>query len=133
MKKRNLFWIIGIIVLVIMISLIFFRSFTGEDDWIKNSKGVWIKHGNPDSVPNGVNEQQVALNCSRQLYETALDSGVKFDSQCLGKCNDYSVDIVHVPRSPADNLIENQCFDYLKGVTHHFIELDISGNLFRVV
>ena len=39
-----------------------------EDDWIKNSQGVWIKHGNPSSTPDEVLKQQDAIARAIQLY-----------------------------------------------------------------
>ncbi len=55
------------------------------------------------------------------------------NSQCLGTCGDYAVDIVHVPRTEGDNLIENQCEDYKTGKVNHFIELDKNGEIVRIV
>jgi len=131
MKK----WLIIIFVLVILIILvlIFFRGLSGEDDWIKDSKGIWIKHGNPLNIPLGVADQQMAIICSGKLYENAKEQGIQFDSQCLGSCSDYSVDIVHVPRIADDDNVSNQCDDFKNGITHKFIELDSKGTIVRVV
>lgn len=132
MKKNYLYWIIGIIVLII-IFIVVFRGFSGEDDWIKDSRGVYVKHGNPGSTPDYVTAQQDLISCARSLFETARASGMRFNSQCLGRCMNYSADIVHVPRTSDDSLIENQCADYRNGITKHFIELDKNGEIVRVV
>jgi len=102
---------------------LFIRFIIGgsEDDWIKDSKGVWIKHGNPSETPDYVLEQQEAIDCALEKFNSF--SG-EINSQCLGSCGDYAADIVHVPRTAEDNLVENQCADYRNGIVSHFIELD---------
>jgi flagellar basal body-associated protein FliL len=48
--KKNYIWIIAIVIILIIILagfLLFLRG--NEDNWIKDSKGIWIKHGNPSS------------------------------------------------------------------------------------
>jgi hypothetical protein len=131
MEKKFVWLIMGIIIIfLIIINLVLFRG--DEDNWILDSKGVYIKHGNPRDIPSYVKVQQDALTCANTLYTNAKNSGMVFNSQCLGKCGDYSVDVVHVPRSSEDNIIENQCSDYSLGVTHKFIELDKDGNIVKV-
>ncbi len=131
MKLSYMLTVVAIMILVIFLLL---RGFNGgEDNWIKDSKGIWIKHGNPSSTPNEVLVQQNAIACANDLYQKAKQSNMQFTSQCLGTCSDYSVDIVHVPRIAEDNEIENQCLDYRNKVTKYFIELDKDGNIIRVV
>jgi len=79
------------------------------------------------------NLEDEAISCTLNLYKRAKEKGVKFDSQCLGVCGDYVVDIVHVPRSEEDNKPENQCKEYREGKIKHFIELDKEGNIVRVI
>jgi hypothetical protein len=58
--------IISIILLLIFIlglSYIVLRM--DEDSWIKDSKGVWVKHGNPSKTPNEIKEQSYVI----QLYQ----------------------------------------------------------------
>lgn len=109
---------------------IFLRG--NEDNWIKDSKGIWIKHGNPVNTPGFVKQQQDAILCANDLYSQAKENWMEFNSQCLGACGNYSVDIVHVPRNSWDDSSENQCSDYPK-ITPHFIELDKDGKIVRVV
>jgi len=132
MKKSHLFLII---VAVLIIGWFFVRFLFGgnEDSWIKDSRGVWVKHGNPSETPDSVNEQQVAILCAENLYESFTILTVEISSQCLGTCGDYAFDIVHAPRTEEDNLIENQCEDYRSGNVSHFIELDKEGNVVRIV
>jgi hypothetical protein len=61
---KNLFWIIGIILLVLILLLIL-RS--PEDSWIKDERGCWIKHGMPSTTPDYVLEQQNLTNCSENV------------------------------------------------------------------
>jgi hypothetical protein len=130
--KKNYFIIIGIVLLLILIIGIFVRFVLGgsEDSWIKDSRGVYVKHGNPSETPDYVLWQEAAISCASDKF--ANFTGEK-NSQCLGTCGDYAVDIVHVPRSSEDNLAENQCSDYGKGIVQHFIELDKNGEIVRIV
>ena len=109
--------------------IFFFRG--SEDDWIKDERGVWIKHGVPDSKPAKVLVQEAAINAALQLFqEKKLE--MNFSSQCLGVVQMYAVDIVHVPRTVDDDKQENQCDDYRLGIVDKFIELDKDGNVVRV-
>ena len=128
---KKIYWIIGIVILI-MIGWLFVRFVIGgdEDSWIKDDKGVWIKHGNPAETPAEVLTQQEAINCARELY-TNFDE--EFNSQCLGTCGDYAIDVVHVPRSEEDNQVENQCSAYRNREVNHFIELDKDGEIVRIV
>jgi len=123
-----LFFIIGII--------IFARIFVngGEDTWIKDSRGVWIKHGNPSETPNYILEQQELMSCAFDKFTDFAEetSSEEISSQCLGICGDYAIDIVHVPRTTEDDLEENQCADFREGRVSHFIELDRFGEIVRI-
>ena len=131
---KKIYLIIGIILLLV-IGWIFIRFVIGgsEDDWIKDSRGVWIKHGAPAETPDYVLEQQQIIDQALSLYEQRKSEGMEFSSQCLGIVGNYAVDIVHVPRSGDDNKIENQCEAYRNGEVTHFIELDKAGNIIRIV
>lgn len=123
-------WLIIILVIVLAVILFIIRS--PEDDWIKDERGVWVKHGAPLETPNYVEEQQQIIDCALQLYQDEKDKGIDFSSQCLGTCGDYAVDIVHIPRDETDNLPANQCEAYRKGEVSHFVELDKEGNIVRL-
>jgi hypothetical protein len=129
--------IIGISVVIVLMLvliaglLIFLRG--NEDSWIKDGRGVWIKHGNPASTPDYVLSQQEAVSCALNLYQEKKNSGMNFSSQCLGTCGNYAVDVVHVPRSEEDNEIENQCTQYRERKVSKFIELDKEGEIVRIM
>jgi hypothetical protein len=131
---KKIYWII-ILVAVLLIGWVFVRLILGgsEDDWIKNSRGVWIKHGEPYETPEEVLEQQEAINCASNLYKEKEAETLSFSSQCIGTCEDYAIDIVHVPRNTEDNKLENQCSDFKEGRVSHFIELNKYGEIVRVV
>jgi len=132
MKK----WLAVVLIVVIALAsvLVILRSLNGgEDTWIKDSRGVYVKHGNPSLTPGYVLEQQYMINDSLVLYDEKKTQGMNFSSQCIGTLDDYAVDIVHVPRVSDDDLPENQCSDYLEGKVHHFIELDENGEIVRIV
>ena len=130
--------IIYIIIAVILIVIAFFAvtrtgfDLQGEDSWIKNEKGIYVEHGKPSNIPDYVSEQKNAIECALNLYQEKKQEGIQFNSQCLGTCGDFAVDIVNVPRNEEDNKIENQCEDYRNGIAKHFIELDKNGEIVRV-
>lgn len=70
--------------------------------------------------------------CALSLYNDAKMQGMEFNSQCLGTCSNYAVDIVHVPRTIEDEKPENQCTALRQGKLRHFIELDKNGNIVRI-
>jgi len=128
---KKVYWIL-IVILILIAGWFFVRFVIGgsEDSWIKDERGVWIKHGNPSATPDYVLEQQEIINCAFGKFENFTE---EINSQCLGVCGDYAVDIVHVPRAAEDNQAENQCEDYRNGKVKHFIELDNDGNIVRIV
>lgn len=131
MKKT---YLILIIIMILVVAWFFVRFILGgsEDSWIKDEKGMWVKHGAPAETPDYIAEQQEAIECALSLYKQKKNSGMNFLSQCLGACKNYAVDIVHVPRNNEDNLVENQCSDYRQGKVHKFIELDKLGEIVRI-
>ena len=134
-KLRGIIIAVTVVIVLAVLIAVWLRIFWngGEDTWIKDEKGVWIKHGVPVETPDYVNEQQEAILCADELYDNAESEGDIFLSQCLGTCEDYAVDIVNVPRNEDDDKIENQCSDYRNGIASHFIELDKNGEIVRVV
>ena len=129
MKKIYLIFIIILFLAIILI--IVFRL--EEDSWIKDERGVWIKHGNPSEIPDYVLQQQQIIKCALQLYTQEKNNGIEFSSQCLGLCEDYAIDIVNVPRNEEDYKIENQCEDYKIGRVNHFIEINKEGDIARII
>lgn len=131
MEDWSIVGIILIILVMIVAGLMIFR-WGGEDSWIQDSRGVWIRHGHPSKVPEYVVEQQELISSALQLYVKLIESGVEIDSQCLGVVGDYAVDIVHVPRTAEDDLVENQCAEYRSGAVGHFIEMERGGGIVRI-
>jgi len=135
MKKRKYWALVLAIIIIVVGILLLIRGLSGEDSWIKDSRGIYVKHGNPSSTPDYVLEQKEMINCSNYLFgKAAMSSVVQLNSQCLGTCEDYAVDIVHVLRNEEDDLVENQCEDYKNGNVSHFIELNNeNGEIVRIV
>jgi hypothetical protein len=133
MKKQiKIIILVLVFILIVLVSLrLFFNG--GEDTWIKDEKGVYVKHGNPSSMPDYVKEQQAVIEKAQELFQKKKNSGMNFSSQCLGSVGDYAVDIVNVPRINEDNLAENQCGGYIDWKVKHFIEIDIFGNVVRII
>ena len=129
MKKIFIWGTVAILIIATVIFII--RS--PEDDWIRDDQGMWIKHGEPIKIPDEVVIQKDAIDCTTRLYQKTKIEGMIFESQCLGVCDDYAIDIVSVPRSEKDDLIENQCEEYGNGLVANFIELNKEGNIVRIV
>ena len=98
----------------------------------RDSNGIWTPHGKPSNIPENIIDSNT-LECALNLYQSAYTMNMQFNSQCLGTCGNYSIDIVNVPRKSEDNLPENQCADYKNKITNHFIELDKKGNIIRII
>jgi hypothetical protein len=76
-----------------------------------------------------------AVKQAKVVYDVKNAQGVEFaDGPCLTNdlLKDWVADIVHNPKIAVDFLPENQCQAYLEGRAHHFVELDLEGNLVRV-
>ena len=90
---------------------------------------------NPIRKDNQVIIQEKAVAEGKALFRKAVLEGRDLS---LGPClsndlmKDWVVDIVHDPRESTDDLSSNQCQAYLEGRAKHFVELDTSGNLYRV-
>lgn len=130
--ERKFYFILGSIFLVLLVGGIYFFSLrVPEDYWYYDERGVWVKHGAPLNMPSYVLTQQQAIICAMNLYNSS--SLENLSSQCLGSCNDYAVDLVSVPRSEEDNKDENKCETIVRGKLSHVIELDVGGNIVRII
>ncbi|MCL6429601.1 MAG: hypothetical protein K6V36_01915 [Anaerolineae bacterium] len=79
-------------------------------------------------------DRERAVRLARELYQQKKAEGMDMSNgPCLAEeiIPDWCVDIVHSPRQPVDNLPENQCQSYRSGRVHHFVELDLEGNVLR--
>lgn len=93
--------------------------------------------------PVNEDEKQKAISLAQQVYEaikknpsTMAQAGVKWeDGFCLANVlmKDWVADLVHNPRQPVDDDPKNQCSYYNTGEAHHFVELDLDGNLVRAM
>ncbi len=80
-------------------------------------------------------EIETASNQARFFYQQKLERKDSFEfGPCLSDAlmPDWVADIVHSPRSPEDDLPENQCPSYLEGRAKHIVELDIEGRVVGV-
>ncbi|MBI2334734.1 hypothetical protein HYU96_02935 [Candidatus Daviesbacteria bacterium] len=92
-------------------------------------------------ITYGLNSRRVtktdidtAVNQAKYLYQMRKSQEEDFSQgPCLSNAlmTDWVADLVHNPREEADNLPHNQCPAYLEGRAHHFVELDLEGNLIR--
>jgi hypothetical protein len=134
MNKATKIPIIAIVVLIIFAVTMFYLR--GEEDtWVKDSRGVWIEHGKPSTKPAEAVKQEEVISRAKEIFlmikkedEESLVVG-----PCLGQIEpDWVLDVVHNPRTTADDLSENQCLDYTNSTAKHLVELDLDGNVVRV-
>ncbi len=129
-KGRKNYLLVIAIILIIGGAFLLIRGLSGEDSWIKDSKGIYVKHGNPSETPDYVLQQEEMIECAYEKFDSLNEK----NSQCLGICGDYAVDLVSVPITAEDNLFENQCEQYRSGEVSHFIELNNQkGEIVRIV
>ena len=79
-------------------------------------------------------ELDTAINQAKYLYRIKNEEKTDFSKgPCLSNAlmPGWVLDIVHDPRQPVDDLVENQCAAYVSGQAKHFVELDTTGNLVR--
>ena len=135
--KNKVLLIISIIIALIIIWFsVRFIIGGDENSWIKDEKGIYVKHGNPAETPDYVLQQQEIISSALSLYQQKKAEEINLSSQCLGTVGNmvrYAVDIVSVPRTAEDSLAENQCEDYRQGIAANFIELDKGGNIVRII
>jgi len=87
-------------------------------------------------------EAGLAQDAAYQAYEKAKINGVDLgNGPCLSDYlfgnADYPetvwvLDIVHNPKSQADDLPENQCASYNEGRARNFIEMDEAGHILKI-
>ncbi len=133
---KRLSWIV-LIVIILVSAEISGRLVLMKNAWIKDQKGVWIKHGQPRILPDYVTLQEKVLAKATELYDQKRAEGIDFSSgPCLADpladYPEWAVDIAHNPRQEIDNNPENQCSSFRTGKAKHFVELDENGNLIKV-
>jgi len=98
---------------------------------------LYLQYRSGNSVVLGIaisQEREKAIQASEELYKEFSRSNWNFDSgQCLANevIPGWGLDIVHDPRIPEDDLMENQCRDYAYGLIDHIVEFNPEGNLIR--
>ncbi|MCX6808832.1 MAG: hypothetical protein NTW50_04165 [Candidatus Berkelbacteria bacterium] len=132
MKRAELIVIIAVVAVIILAALLFLRG--DEDTWIKDGRGVWIAHGKPSQTPDEVKQQQDAIQLAEKFFDNSKKAGQDFSAgPCLGVFQtDWVLDVVHNPRDKSDDEAKNQCAAYNSGQAHHFIEMDLTGQVVRV-
>lgn len=79
-------------------------------------------------------EKDLAIAKAQNLFKQKVAAGEDMSNgPCLADeiIPDWSADLLHDPREEVDDLEENQCQFYHEGKTHHYVELDMNGNLIR--
>jgi len=79
-------------------------------------------------------DEEVAIEKAQELFAQKKAEGLDMsDGPCLSNeiIPDWVADVAHDPRQDVDNLPENQCPAYREGEAHHFVELDIYGDVIK--
>lgn len=82
-------------------------------------------------TPNKIDPKTQALTKCIELCKATtknLENGPCLSNEII---KDWVCDIAHSPRKQIDNLPENQCSAFIKGLAHHFIELDKNCKLIK--
>jgi hypothetical protein len=79
---------------------------------------------------------QRAVDEAQTVFDQAQASGVDMSagpciSESLPSLPDWVADVAHDPRQPVDDEPVNQCQRYRSREAHHFVELDVNGQLIR--
>lgn len=80
-------------------------------------------------------DKDLAVAQAKELYrQVMMNSEDLSTGPCLSNnlIPDWVLDIAHNPRQPIDNQPENQCSAFREGKAHHFVELDLDGNVIKV-
>jgi predicted small lipoprotein YifL len=83
----------------------------------------------PSGSQKAVDEAQAAFR-PLQAGGSDLSAGPCI-SESLPGLPDWVADIAHDPRQPVDDQPANQCQRYRSGQAHHFVELNVDGQLIR--
>lgn len=122
-----------LLILIMVLGVLTIFNIMPRDAWVKDKNGIYIKKGNPPTIPTEVSRQQTAIIEALNMFGKEKESGRVLSSQCIGTTtNSYAVDLVHSPRSQEDNLLENQCKDFYEGRVSKYIEVDLNGKIARV-
>ena len=101
---------------------------------VKNIVDKIIKR-TEESSREVIANRSIALAKAKGLHEKAVAAGQDLsEGPCLAEeaIFDWSVDIVHIPRQGIDNEERNLCQKYMRGVTHHLIEMDGEGSIISI-
>ncbi len=86
-----------------------------------------------DKVQTGQQaEKDLAVAQCQALWQQKFSVGEDLSAgPCLADMitTDWSCDVAHLPRTTVDDQAANQCAAYRGGETHHFVELDLNGQL----
>lgn len=80
-------------------------------------------------------EAPQAIKACVQLCQKAKAEGMDLSNgPCLSNnvAPGWVCDVAHNPRLPVDNLVQNQCEAYVKGLASHFVEVDENCHVIRV-
>ena len=87
------------------------------------------------STGESLSEPELAVQKAQEIFYQLKGQGVDMsDGPCISEnlMPDWVADVAHNPRQAVDNLAQNQCQNFRNGIAHHFVELDLDGNLIKV-
>lgn len=133
MNKKKLYILIISAVIILLLFLVTKLFYQEGDGWVRDSDGLWIVHGDPQVIPDEVKNQYDAILCGLVLYSQEKAKNASLNSECLGICKNYAIDMVNVPRNADDDKEENQCEEFLNGNVEKLIEIDKDAEIVRII
>lgn len=79
-------------------------------------------------------EKDLAIAQCKELFQREKANGRNMtEGPCLSDeiIPDWVCDVAHSPRQEVDNQSKNQCLAFREGKAHHFVELDLEGNVIK--
>jgi hypothetical protein len=90
------------------------------------------------STTNQNAKEQAVFSCLKECKDNPQNLDYN-NGPCLSDNNlnwnisDWVCDVAHSPRQAVDDLAENQCLEFREGRAHHFVEVDTTCNLIKVI
>ena len=81
--------------------------------------------------PDGNTSVSACVAKCKEVVASGVDTS---SGPCLSNeiQRDWVCDMAHNPRTPIDNLPDNQCSEFVKGNAKHFVEVDANCEVVRV-
>lgn len=82
-----------------------------------------------------VADPQLAVIRAKAMFQKLQSEEFDFSQGlCIAEdlMPDWVADVAHNPREAVDDLPQNQCRAFREGKAHHFVELDVNGEVLKI-